>query len=222
MVTDSPARLFAATLICLIALQAPGADAPKAAYPGSTARTEARTGAQTNEVPEMKLSAVPVSFQGIDLGTYATLTAGTNKYEFQVPKSYITRMAGQKVTLSQAEGSGSSINVGFERADEFPSAEVLEAEVGQKFPDAKVTARFATTALGTNAPSFQLLIAAGVEPWPGRVIYIPVKDGRLVVSAMASPKDGGLAFSTLQQVLSSLTLAGGDPASPKLPASVFQ
>jgi hypothetical protein len=189
--------------------------APKPPPPGTDKKAEADRSAKdksTNQPPSVKLEARRAVFNGVDLGTYATLVAGGEKVAFQVPQGFNVRYSGQQVTITGAGGSGAAITVGYkaasEKADFQPAA--FEAELARRYVNSQVASQYRTGVLGTNAHCLQFHLQVGADPWQGKMIFIPVREGLVSVAAISPPQRAREIFDASQQLLNSLQNTGPD------------
>lgn len=168
----------------------------------------------TNQPPSIKLESHRAVFDGVELGTYATLNAGEEKVAFQVPQGLITRFeqGGQFVAISRPGASAPAITVSYSVATDADAfkPESLAARVTSRFSAARFVSQFNTGAMGTNAYTFHLAIPAGAETWQGQVLFVPTRKGLLTVAATAAPAAVQETLGAMQQIVNSLQSTGPD------------
>ncbi len=189
-------------------------DSPKvdAGEKGKEAKKKSEPDKSTNQPPPLKLQGRRANFNGVDLGTYATLTADKEKVAFQVPQGYQMQFSNQRVIIGVAGEVDSTVTLDYQStafAPEF-KPEVLKAVVAKRFANGQITAQFATGALGTNALCFHLRIPLGTDAWHAKMVFIPMKEGMLTLASVASPAKAQEIFDVTQQLVNSLQSTGPD------------
>jgi len=194
----------------------PAAEPKQAAADKSKGDKEKSTqDSKTNAPPALRLEARRSLSGGVDYGTHATMTAGTNKFGFGVPAGWLLRAdpSGRRFIVSDPD---SRITIVITHVDaqtlpkgKFEPQAAIDSLLVQ-LPGTRLISTYDTAVMSTNGIIAEIAFPAASTPTRGKFALVPTAGGYLQLHCISPIELQEAAFGLLGEILSSFQAAGPD------------